>query len=573
MADCPYGSGTKPGVDGLTPIEIRYGDFGSSSVPQLNYHGIRRSGGNWELDTASFLAPDRISLYGTLYGPVLASEFCSSPPPTSFPGDTGGLTPYLTAIAARKWNELCECKPEPPSAICDYLEGRGQCAGVPYQVRAQETHYSYDGQGNRVIVYQGNANTRECGGNPNSIAQVFGPIYNVIVGATPADPCYIECNNFVGQRRFLQFGAGGGGQERFLQILDVIRCDGQVDNCCEQPTPPSPYNPDFGDQTIVVDPPEGGVPDVLVFIPCPQGEPGIQGPQGPKGDKGDTGNDGQPGAIGPQGLQGIQGVPGNDGAPGRTGDPGVPGATGPRGERGETGAPGAAGEPGAKGDKGDKGDTPVFTAGNLTRTALGTAARIVLRGTPLAPILDLYLPEDVEVRTQNVEYWYEDAGELKTTNKLLPYLATTGGDLKETLVRQFESFETILKGLYTGNITWTAGISIGTGQATLEQPVRIFPFTNLAKKIYAIEVLVTEVDETTTRTYRLADDQSEYGLGNVAFVSGLVSSPNQLVGERIEIMTKRTLLMIPREYRPLSFRVSLKPGTKYSLRLFNGRVT
>lgn len=288
MAECENGSGIRPGVSGVQPVVIRRADLRQIALPQLPTYGVSPRVNpetdlldGFDINITQLLAPENISVYGAIYGPTIASDFCSSPPPTSFPGADPGTNAIGAVAAENLWNQLCRCNLLPPG--CNIYNGLGQCSGIPYAVTVQWERRRIDANGD-VEIIPGSL-TRECPTEFFDPNQLYGPIGELrLVNETGRSSLEIDARGMFGQPITVNMSDESSDEIISFSIVSIVRCDGLPDDCCIPPTedPPPPPPIPFPDPTFDFTCDDcGDDGDVtIVFVPCcpgPQGEPGEDG--------------------------------------------------------------------------------------------------------------------------------------------------------------------------------------------------------------------------------------------------------------------------------------------------------
>lgn len=304
-----------------------------------------------QIDTQDLLEPDNLGGYGIQYSEGI-DDFCSGPPPTSFPGAAEPLRIVLEGMTAQLWNQYCQCKFPPAIELgCNTFNGAGQCYGY-YEVRIR-------------TVYE----SRTVGPSSNVVTDIYvrnhyGPIQQVrVVSIANPQPTqynqgsetiqlYCRANSTTQSFSWVNFTSFSYPRAtspvlKSFEIISITRIGGQPDNCCVRPT--TTYLPPLEWPDYILDLETGGTggepipdenegdPPMIIFVP---GTPGPQGPIGPPGPPGPPGADGADGEPGPQGEQGEPGPQGEQGEPGPQGPPGASGAIGPQGPQGEQGEDG-----------------------------------------------------------------------------------------------------------------------------------------------------------------------------------------------------------------------------------------
>jgi len=327
-----------------------------------------------------------------VYEAGLLTDFCRSPPAVDFPGYDPGTAAFIRGILARTWNQECVCNALPASPACDYYGGKGQCLGIRYSMRVG---YTFDFPPNPEVFV--GESFRTCTG----AGALIGGIAPPTVETSPNGSKNLVVRHGIGQpEQFLWNIYGGGGRVRFKEITILqppVRCDGAPDDCCPgSEPPPAPVRDESGlpPSQYVFEFPEGTEDDVIVFVPCPQGEPGATGAQGIQGIAGAIGAAGAQGIAGAIGAAGAQGIQGIAGAIGAQGIQGIAGAIGAAGAQGIAGAIGAAG---AQGIQGVAGLAATFVIRSIIRVAAGEISRAVNVGTDTEAIYDLFIEDSVEI--------------------------------------------------------------------------------------------------------------------------------------------------------------------------------
>ncbi len=253
---------------------------------------------------------------------ALCSSVFTQPDPIE-PSDFLIINAVLQKLTAQgramMWLQHCECKPSPPPPG-EPPPGQGGCYTLYRVIYTPVRDYDQHFSGDYAIQVNGKilGITTAVGGSST--------VHSLEYQSAPNAP--------VSRAELLS-----AGEPYTITIKDVIRLDGEPDNCSPQtqpddppPTPPPPVYP----PNLPPPPPPQ--------CNCP---PGTQGSPGVKGDKGDQGN------------------------PGIQGEPGV------KGDKGDQGNPGIQGEPGVKGDKGKDAEEvdiqPILDAIAALSNKLGTS--------------------------------------------------------------------------------------------------------------------------------------------------------------------------------------------------------
>lgn len=433
VGECPFGSGVQPGQSGSNLVVVRYADFAGRGLDDLLPFGItpRRNVTTnviegWNVDASELLNAGNLSQYSVLYSD-LVSNFCRSPVPTSFPGASSGIANIVSAALRSEWRQRCQCNPYAPGSNCDQFGGRGQCVGVAYtasftalwrQIRNDGTSYDYQ-----------NTYTIQCVQNIYSSSNLYGGLSNLRLETLNGRRKWmLTARNYYGTPQQWQISSETTDSSVGFIVNYITRCDGLPDNCCT-PANPDPYgDDDFLDDYYVFPNSTGeGVDVTVIFIPCPQGEPGA------------------PGAPGAQGIQGIQGVPGEKGDKGDKGDPGEPGERGEQGEQGVPGEKGDIGDPGMQGEPGAPGEAATFTLAALRKVGVSDPARVIASGTPQNRIYELEVPSDVDIVEDEVEIPFCDGvNGISTVARTVSVLAGNGG----TTISQISLLIEMVAGLY-----------------------------------------------------------------------------------------------------------------------------
>lgn len=330
----PY-SYVKPGVDPRTPYSLRAGQINEiiESARDVVYNPDRFIRTQDLGEFTRQIAPAENVTLDTVYFNDLGT-FCGSPPPENFGSNLTELQrQVLAAQASFDWNRYCQIYPDENAAdgcTSPLLGGRGQCYCVRYTVNVFFEVQNFSG--GRCNVSEVSTGVR---------GPFFGPLsLEFETPFTNTTRVYVtrqSGNTFCGTTRTRSslgdYSSSTNCSAPIITKIDIVRLDGQADDCCVSITPvPIP----FPDDTIFIDCPTCGDENVVILIPGPPGPPGppgtcpecpppipgvqgeqgiqgIQGEKGEKGDKGDPGNDGRDGVQGVQGERGERGLPGEDG--------------------------------------------------------------------------------------------------------------------------------------------------------------------------------------------------------------------------------------------------------------------
>lgn len=551
---CECGSERKPNVPFTELIEVRYGDFGTTGIPSFEPFGIQysRDQNGFLVDLPDLINPESVGVFDRMYR-AIAEEFCSSPPPTTIPGAVPQLEAAILFQLGRKWREKCRCKSctdQGTGRYCDFYFGRGQCCNARYAV-------SYTWQS--VRSFDGRANSGS--GTFNAVGEIE-QVYVLVASNQTTRSIRIKHNGCRATNRpgsdNLMYGAANLSALTF-QVTGVVRTDAPVDDCCSRSEPTYPFVPPPPGITIIPDsdvpsfPPEQGVPpEVIIFLPCQEcapgadGEPGPMGPQGPKGDKGDKGDQGEKGDKGDVGATGATGAAGAAGEPGRRGEPGAPGADGP---------PGADGKPG---------EAATFAIASVSKVPMGGGNRAIAGGTPQNRVYDLQLEEEVEIVNQSIttKICDNELG-IQTVLQVVPILATKGGTIGATVALFAELLGVLLEEFCKGTEEYKAAVTIGGGTSTIQNSVFLFALPDKPKGIVIFKAV--NIDEKEVRTYKLAGERSEYGLGNFGFCLANAGQSPPVVGGRNDLFVKEHVFPIPELQKNLLTRISLKPGITFTI--------
>jgi len=286
---CPNGSRPRSNVPGTTPVTIRRADLRNIALPELETFGVTprfledgETIDGFNINLTELLAPENVSVYGAIYGPETAFNFCASPPPTTFPGADPG-TNALGAIAAENlWNRLCTCIPQQPPG-CALYNGAGQCEGIEYRVTTTVTRARF---GDPDDTYT-QTFTSECYqldiNDPGDYGGLYGAVGNTFV---------LQTERQVRIRGFSRYGqiprdlpvssASTADPVVSYAVTSIVPCiEGTPDNCCNvPPDEPEPPPQEYPDPVFDSEDDGGGSEVTIVFVPC------CPGPEGPPGEDG-----------------------------------------------------------------------------------------------------------------------------------------------------------------------------------------------------------------------------------------------------------------------------------------------
>lgn len=557
--DCPNGSGTKAGVDGLTEVHIVYADYGASSPGDLPQDGIfRNESGGYSVDLPTFFRPEQLSDYGTAYRDI-ASNFCRSSPPESFPELPDAVSALVAIRARQRWNELCRCLPPPQSPACEFWRGRGQCLGKPYSIGLSGRFYDSANPASGTPF-----NFAPYCYPPTSNNNLFAPISAPYVYQKPAGGVQIRvnCKDINGQDTYQIFGDSGYDSVT-ISGGAIQMCVGGSDDCCppivDPPPPPPP--PPYDDEIIIVinedededNPPHPRIiripfhlpdtyptpPDVILVLPpncsdCPPGQPGEPGAPGKDG------KDGKDGAPGAKGDTGATGAPGRDGTDGRDGQDGAPGRDGVDGE------------------------AATFTLSGVEIVQQGLGNRVEESGTPQNRIYKLILEELLNIVPENVERAVCKAeGGVELLEEAIPVIATLGGTTGRFAAVVIEMLSAILEHICKEEVVWRPETQIG--EVEVQSPNDVHTFSLDSRRPAYVRIKVLELNPGFFRAYKLAGLNSEYGLGNATLGLHNGSQPVKALGSRTDLYLRDTVLQLPEDFKQVSLRVSMKQGVKYAI--------
>jgi hypothetical protein len=200
----------------------------------------------------------------------------------------------------------------------------------------------------------------------------------------------------------------------------------------------------------------------------------------------------------------------------------------------------------------------------LTTLAFGEEPTAINVGTGRDADYELGLPEMFEFEEKTFGVTACEAGVDTITEIAVPILTASSGSFEPFLRVLLQALRVIaIRQCQEDEKNPSGSELVFEGVCTVDDPVLISnPFNDKFKLLY---VYLDDIPEDQIRTYKIAGANSEYGIGNISIGTLDPADGFFVIGERVDMFVKRTTLEIPNVLKGRRVRVSLKPGTRFTI--------